>query len=423
MAVFMYFVVTLLGAIGAWLYPPVKHYVAVLGFRPFESSANIHGLETLFIPDTVACEDLEHHGPSGMIYTACAGELEVVRGWMPGAGALARPVKSAGGTIVTIDPATLKSKKLTLENFEGPFGTHGIALYTPPSKPDVVYIFAVNHLANPRWTAESKTEAKAASQIELFVHTVGSDAAQHLRTIAHPLIRTPNDLLAISEHEFLVTNDHYYRDGHMRTVEELFRLQSWTDIVHVRFDEEKIDAAVVLDSIPTNNGLGWGPDQQVVIGDALGGYVYFASLPGDENRTMTVSHRHAVDCVVDNANYFADPYAGVDGKDYSGYLMPGVSDALKFTTNFDDPTFTKPLPGHVWYLPAIAGKDKHVDGTKLRRIIFRDDGYTIRSITTAVIVAIDPAANGGKREGWLFVTSVIGAGTLATRIDFEAVLV
>ncbi|KAK5626999.1 hypothetical protein RRF57_002714 [Xylaria bambusicola] len=364
---------------------------------------------------------------------------------MPGAGALERPDRPPFGTIVVIDPTvgarkqcdvvesedpanpvlpqTLKSQKLTLENFKGPFSTHGISLYTPPSNADVIYIYAINHLPNPRWTLSSKTEEKVASQIELFMHTIGSKTARHLRSIVHPLIRTPNDLLAISEKEFLATNDHYYREGWMRTVEELVRYMSWTDLIHVRFDDQSVDAAVALDIIPTNNGLGWGPDRQVVIGDAAGGNVYFASLPSAENRTMTVSHHIPIDCVVDNANYFADPYAGVDGKDYSGYLMPGLADGTQFVRNYGDPEFKAPISGHVWYLPAIAGKNKDVDGKKLSKLIFKDNGYTIRSVTTAILVAIDPAKNGGKREGWLFVTSVIGAQMLATRIDFDTALV
>jgi len=317
----------------------------------------------------------------------------------------------------------MKSQKLSVKNFDGPFATHGIGLYTPPSKPNVVYIYAINHLPNPRWTPGSKTEEKAASQIELFVHTVGSKTAQHVRSIVHPLIRTPNDLLAISESEFLVTNDHYYREGFMRLVEEFIRgLQCWTDLLHIRFDDKSVDAAVALDSIPTNNGLGWGPDGQVVIGDAVGGHVLFASLPGAENRTMTISHKVPVDCVVDNANFFSDPYAGVDGKDYSGYLLPGLSNGIQFMNNFKDPSFSKPIAGQVWYLPAIVGKDKSIDATKLRKLVFKDDGHTIRSVTTSVLVAIDPATNGGKREGWLFVTSVIGAQILATKIDFATAL-
>ena len=317
---------------------------------------------------------------------------------------------------------TLKSQKLTLENFEGPFSTHGISLYTPPSKPEVVYIFAVNHLPNLRWTPGSKTEEKAASQVELFVHTVGSNTARHLRTIAHPLIRTPNDLLAISENEFLVTNDHRYRDGVRRLHERFGRWTSWTDLVHVRFNDKEVDATVALDTIGTNNGLGWGPDRQVIVGDALGGNVYFASPPSPENRTMTISHYIPIDVVVDNANYFADPYAGVDDKDYSGYLMPGVADTTQFIRGYGDPELKAPISGQVWYLPAIAGKNKDVDGKELSKLIFRDDGHTIRSVTTAILVAIDPAKNGGKQEGWLFVTSVIGAQMLATRIDFETAL-
>ncbi|KAI0401693.1 serum paraoxonase/arylesterase family protein [Xylaria palmicola] len=424
MAANRYLVVALLGALGAWFYAPVTHFLGIMGITPFGSPANVHGVETLFIPDTVACEDLEYHAPSGKLYTACVGDLEIARNWNPGAEGLVHVDKKSWGGLAVIDSTTLKSQPLTLENFKGPFATHGIALYTPPTKPDLVYIFAVNHLPNPRWTPGSRTEEKAASQIELFVHTVGSTRARHLRSIAHPLIRTPNDLLAISEREFLVTNDHHYRDGPMRLVEEFIRgLWSWTDLVHVRLDDDGgVDAAVALDSIPTNNGLGWGPDGQVVIGDAVGGNVYFASLPGASNRTMTVSHSYPVPCVVDNANYFADPYAGVDGKDYSGYLMPGLSNAVKFLQGFGDPNFLAPIPGQVWYLPAVAGKRKRADGAGLQRLIFGDDGHVIRSVTTAILVAIDPATNGGRREGWLFVTSVIGAQVIATRIDFETAL-
>ncbi|KAI0868657.1 serum paraoxonase/arylesterase family protein [Hypoxylon argillaceum] len=424
MAVFLYFVVTVLSALSAWFYPPVRHFVTLLGIRPFEDAVNVHGVETRFIPDTAACEDLEYHAPSGMLYTACVGDVELARGWSPGAEALTRPDRPPFGTIVVIDPTTFKSQKLSLSHFKGPFATHGIGLHSSPSKPDVVYIYAINHLPNPKWTAGSKTEHMAASQIELFEHTIGSSTAKHVRSIAHPLIRTPNDLLAISENEFLVTNDHYYREGPLRLLEEFVRgLQSWTDLVHVRFDAERVDAAVALTSIPTNNGLGWGPDRQVVIGDAFGGYVYFASLPDAENRTMAVSHYVPIDCIVDNANFFADPYAGVDGKDYSGYLMPGLTDPLNFATSFQDPELKAPIPGAVYYLPAIVGKDKTIDATKLRKLIFRDDGHAIRSVTTAILVAIDPATNSGKREGWLFVTSVIGSSILATKIDFETALV
>lgn len=148
------------------------------------------------------------------------------------------------------------------------------------------------------------------------------------------MIRTPNDLLALSEREFLVTNDHYYRDGFMRLIEE-FSHSSWTDVVHVRLvDETHVTASVSLNSIPNNNGLGWGPDQQVLISNAMAGALYFSRLEGEHNKTLSVTHSARADGVVDNPSFFPDPWAGVDGKDYSGYLLPGLGRPIDFPENY-----------------------------------------------------------------------------------------
>lgn len=228
----------------------------------------------------------------------------------------------------------MKSQKLTLTDFEGPFVTHGISIYNSPSDFETVYIYAVNHIPNPLWTASSSAQPKAASRIELFVHTVGSNTAKHLRSISHPLIRTPNDLLALSEREFLVTNDHYYRDGFMRVVEE-FSHSAWTEVVHVHLvDSTNVSASVSLNSIPNNNGLGWGPNQQVLISSALAATLYFSKLEGGYNKTLSVTHSIRADGVVDNPSFFSDPWAGIDGKDYSGYLLPGLGRPIEFLGNY-----------------------------------------------------------------------------------------
>ncbi|KAI1339193.1 calcium-dependent phosphotriesterase [Xylariaceae sp. FL0016] len=425
MAGFAYFTIIALGALGAFLYGPVKQQATVMGlFRPLEGWENIHGIENRMIQDTVACEDVHYHAESGMLYTACQDDLITARGWMPGAGALEHPENISHGTLVVIDPKTMKAQKLSFTNFEGPFSTHGISLYTPSSDPKTVYIFAVNHLPNLSWTPDSKTGRKTASRIELFTHTVGSKTATHLRTISHPLIRTPNDLLALSEREFLVTNDHHYQEGPMRMLELLLApMTSWTETVHVRFDDsDRIDAVVALDTIGNNNGLGWGPNGQVLIGSASGGTINFASQPDPTNRTLAVSHSVQLDCIVDNPSYFQDPYAGIDGKDYSGYVLAGVGRGADFIATYKDASGQMLMPAHVWYLPAAAGIDKTRDGRQMAKLVFSDNGATMRGATTGVIVAINPATNGGKREGWLFVAGLISPYMLATRIDFESAL-
>ncbi|KAI2620616.1 hypothetical protein GGS21DRAFT_536630 [Xylaria nigripes] len=330
MAIFTILGVVLLGVFGAWIYEPTREFANILGYRPNEAPDNIHGMETLFIPDTVACEDLEYHAPSRMLYTACSADLESARGWNPGAWALERHDKPAFGTIVVVDPKTLQSQKLSLEGFEGPLATHGIGLYTPPSKPETVV---------------------------------------HLRDQPPPKPKMD------TWNEFLVTNDHYYLEGPMRLVESLFPgLQKWTDIVHVRFDDNTVNAAKVLDTVPALNGIGWGPEKQVIIGSGMGGRIYFGSLPHAANRTMTVSHH-----------------------DYSGYLMPGTSDPLTFIEALKDPTSTMPMPGRT------------VNVKKLRKLIFKDDGQVIRSLTFCC-------------HSWLFVTSIIGSHMVANKINFETVL-
>ncbi|KAI0004435.1 calcium-dependent phosphotriesterase [Xylariaceae sp. FL0662B] len=424
MAPFVYLAVVVLTALTAVIYSPVKRRVAIMGLTRHPSSwTNIHGIENRAVPDTIACEDLHHHTPSGMLYSACMGDMEKMSGWFPGAPCLDHPESPGRGTIEIIDPVTMKSQRLTLSGFEGPFVTHGIDVYNTPSDPSTVYIFAVNHLPNPRWFANPSTEPKAASRIELFVHTTGSNTAKHLRSISHPLIRTPNDLFALSEHEFLVTNDHHYRDGHKRVLLEDIARQKWTDVIHVSLeDDDQVVATVSLNSIATTNGLGRGPNQQILISNALGGALYFATLPPEKNKTLSISHSVQTERLIDNPSYFSDPYAGLDGKDYSGYLLAGFGRAVEFPEYFKDPTGRLPIPSVVQYLPASAGRNASESRGKQARVLFSDDSSSLRSATTAVLTAIDPATNDGKRQGWLFVTGVVAPHMLATKIDFESML-
>ncbi|KAI1634766.1 serum paraoxonase/arylesterase [Biscogniauxia mediterranea] len=437
MALFLYLTVTVLGALAAFLYAPLKQGAIVMGLtRPLASWVNVHGLENRVIEDTVACEDVHYHAPTGMLYLGCIGDLVKASGWFPGADALEHPEDPARGTFVVVDTKTLKSQKLELVGFPGPFVPHGISIYSAPSDPATVYIFAVNHVPNAAaWTPQQQQQQqlKTASRIEVFAHDAARAPAQarHLRTVAHPLIRTPNDLLALSERELLVTNDHRYLEGPLRVAEELARVVprvgAWCNTVHVLLPEDGSppNATVALDSIPTNNGLGWGSHaRQILLSDATGGGLYFASPPDPRTRRVAVSHRVQTDGVVDNPSFYADAYAGDSGgTDYSGYVLAGAGRAVDFVKNFKDPAARAPLPSLVWYVPASAGEEQKKKGGKEEvRLLFSDDGSSARGATTAVMVPIDPQENAGKREAWLFVTGAVAPHMLATRIDLEKAL-
>ena len=124
------------------------------------------------------------------------------------------------------------SKKLALVGFTGPFVTHGIDLWSPEDEPNSIYIFAVNHLPNPEYNSgKGANKHKAQSQIEVFHHVAGTSEARYLRSIRHPLIRTPNDIYAMNATSLYITNDHFYRDGTFRLLEDIgFQsLAPWTD--------------------------------------------------------------------------------------------------------------------------------------------------------------------------------------------------
>lgn len=96
-----------LAAAGALLYNPLKLRAEVLGFtRPYGSVQNIHGEGLKVIPDTVQCEDLHHHLPSGLLFTACQGKAAERFSWFPPL-ANFRDKKAADnskGSIYVIDP-------------------------------------------------------------------------------------------------------------------------------------------------------------------------------------------------------------------------------------------------------------------------------------------------------------------------------
>ena len=339
---------------------------------------------------------------------------------------------SSHDTPTNIPPQTFKSKRLSLEGFSGPFITHGIDLYSSPSEQDSLYIYTVNHLPNPDYYTTSlpnSTIPKARSQIEVFKHNIGTSTAKHLRSIRHDLIRTPNDIYITAPTTFYVTNDHHYREGHMRLIEDIGyqSLAPWSDIIHVTVgslasqpggDTVGVAAKVVYDGIHNPNGLGHGAnDSDILIVRAAAGVLIRATIdPADKRRkNLTIVEEIQLPCSLDNPSYYSDPYASAPGAadDASGYVLAGLARAVDLSTTHLQPEGLDPVM--VWMVrPSKEGAEGKKWETKL---IFQDDSKTIRSASAAVVVGIDPRENGGRKQGWLFVTGFMSRGVVATRVD------
>jgi len=427
--------VTLVGglaALGGVLYSPVKQRYTTLGVgRPADKVVNIHGVDGLrYIPNTIQCEDLHHEKTTNMLFAACQATKLERSLWFPPLTVFTDPKAIGQATIVRVDPTTFKSTVLKLNGFAGGMSTHGIDILNDPTDPTLLWIYIVNHLPDPeRWFVDPPTsKAIEHAHIEVFKHVLGSDEASFVRSVMHPLIKTPNDLLATSPSSFYVTNDHVYDSGALRIWEDVGTQGSApsSTLIHVEFADigpndpsAGVTATVALNKIHNNNGLGRASPHQpeeINVIDASGGVLHRVKrhLDHQNKPELTVLERIQLDGTLDNPSYYEDVYA-TPGNNASGYILPGLANAATLAENF--PHLDRPIPSLVYHVRSN-GPVKFEGGTEWeKRLIFQDNGTQLRSASGAILVGIDPKTNGGKKQGWLFATGFGSEAMVAAKID------
>ncbi|KAK2060654.1 serum paraoxonase/arylesterase [Colletotrichum caudatum] len=428
MAALMSILVGGLAIFGGYTYlDTAKRVITLRGIgRGVVNTPVLHGGDFVLIEDTIHCEDIHHHVPSGLLFTACEDDKTTRSSWFPGLGHLDDPVKGSKqkGSIHVIDPKDMSQKRLKFENFDSTFCTHGIDVISDPQKPEAVYIFAINHVPHPDYLAtkigdqsEQKAVQKSLSRVEIFHHTLGSSTIKHLRTVIDPLIQTPNDLFAKDPYSFYVTNDHHYSEGVGRVVEDLLPVTSWTTTIRVRVEEMSallptngIKAEVALSGLQNNNGLGHGrKPEEIIVGNCAAGEIGLAKLSSDpKNTNISLTETITVDSYIDNPSWFEDPYRS-ENQDASGFVLAGLLRPVEVLTQA---RAAKPqIASIVWYVkPAASGGYE-------KRVLFEDDGTRISSAATAVLVAIDPSQEKGEKKAWLFITGFMSSNVVAVKVD------
>ena len=322
--------------------------------------------------------------------------------------------------------------------------THGIDILPSPSDPNSIYIYAINHLPSSH-----PSNTSATSQIEIFHHTLHTPTATHLRSLTHPLIRTPNDLLALTPGELYVTNDHYYREhGLKRTFEDVW-MGDWgrmTEVVYLAFDlpghegvestgvdraagkpnsDQGVVGSIGIDKMHNNNGLGRGPpgSSQIIINDAAGGVVHLATYPSTPQLRSTsrikINESIEMDTTIDNPSYFPDPYPEVEC-DASGYILAGLLRGGDYSPTFRDPNITAPsVIHHISLLPAPLATSSRTSWS--HQILFQDDGKVLSTASTGVVLAIPPEENGGKKEAWVWGTGPSSRAVVVSKISLSGI--
>ena len=223
----------------------------------------------------------------------------------------------------------------------------------------------------------------------------------------HPTIRTPNDIYASNLHAIYFTNDHYYREGHLRFAEDLLTTSRWSDVIHLEISDlnakdasQGIKATVAKNALQNPNGLCHGRDEsEVVIGRAAAGIIEIAQR--SQSPALTTVETVQLPITVDNPTYFHDPYAEETGHDASGYVIAGLIRAHD-------------LPGHQ---NPVAVYLVSASSDRAQKLLFQDDGKVVNTASAAVLIAIDPKENGGKKQAWLFVAGFLAESVASLRID------
>lgn len=415
--------------LAALLFNPLHQRLTTFGVLRGQIK-NIHGVDGLrTIAGTNMCEDLHLETTTNQLFAACQQDAEQRAQWFSPLEVWTDHTATGGGAIVRIDPVWMTATTLTLKGFDLPMVTHGIDILNDPEDTSLLWIYVVSHLPNPeRWDVKPRRTDLPPEQahIEIFTHRLGTDEAQHVRSVHHPGITMPNDIVAISPSSFYVTNDHIHHEGLKRAWEDIGTQSTAaipnTVLVEVSKLQEKSPTAGVkvttaLRAVHNNNGLGRGSPyhpEEIIVLDASGGVVTRTARGKDHS--LRVLERIQMDSTLDNPSYYHDPFA-TPSNNASGYILPGLGRGYKMAGDF--PHNDRPIPSLVWHLRAN-GHEVDFEGKRNvweKRLIFQDDGRGLRSASGAVMVGIDPKENEGRKQGWLFVTGFASFAAVAVKVD------
>ena len=182
--------------------------------------ANVNPIGTedcrvLYSDQISACEDIAIIGDEAIL--ACGDGPARLQFW-PGMGNF----NSADREICDepVYKLDLKTLALTKLKRDGQFDTvlnHGMGEWKYDDGSGRVNLFLINH---------------GAKQSCIDIYKFQSDTMTLLRHVCHPYIKSPNDVAASGTYSFYVTNDHKFRTGYGRYIEDTYGMISLAICCH-----------------------------------------------------------------------------------------------------------------------------------------------------------------------------------------------
>ncbi|KAH7116360.1 hypothetical protein EDB81DRAFT_668861, partial [Dactylonectria macrodidyma] len=199
-------------------------------------------------------------------------------------------------------------------------------------------------------------------------------------------------------------NGHYYRDGHLRAVEDIYTSAKWSNIVHLQIMDlmstdstRSIRADIALTGLHNNNGIGNGEGGEILISSCGSGSLHIGALSGNpqESRIEVLASKKFYS-YIDNPSWFKDPFrtGSLDG---SGFILPGILSSNKHI-----------IGGVVRQTESALQRKGSFENADCweTRLLFEDDGSRLSAASSIVLVTIDPELENGNHRAWLFVSGL-----------------
>ncbi|KAF7926666.1 uncharacterized protein EAE97_010175 [Botrytis byssoidea] len=281
-----------------------------------------------------SCEDLFLDHEDRTLYAACS-TIASRRGWGP------------GGNLYNISQRTLEDHvsvlKIDEPGEDGLYGLHTLEVSgeyqgVDSHKSIDVHGFDVEFLSDSRlrfWMINHRpaidesgnfldaTKVGANSTVEVFDLVPGSKKLEFVKTVANPIIKTPNNIAATGDGGFVFTNDHSTKTGLLRSLDMFF---GGGNIAVCGSDNQ-------CHSGPSNripNGIVRGQDGLFYVASTLRGKVFVYAL--EANNTFTQIDEIDLQMPLDNLSVDAN----------GDILAAAFPDVLKLVKAMDDSTINVP---------------------------------------------------------------------------------
>lgn len=121
------------------------------------------------------------------------------------------------------NPKTLEHVQINVHGFDMRINDPPAGVDDTSDLPVTARVFVINHRPSksPDGQVLDGHTHGANSTVEIFDIDIGQDYMTHVRTVAHPVIRTPNSIAAAGPDSFVFTNDHHVKTGHTRVLDML----------------------------------------------------------------------------------------------------------------------------------------------------------------------------------------------------------